>query len=296
METERNMDEVRNKDVVRTLKNVIKAGETILQQKDIENASYDSFILMSDLLNIDKSYYYLHQDNAVTEAVYEEYMNHIEKRANHVPLQHIIGYTEFWKYRFYVNEHVLVPRQDTEILVEEAIKKVTPHSRILDMCTGSGCILISIALETDVTEGIGVDISKEALDVAEMNKKSLKADKVKFIKSNLFEELSKDSLFDLIISNPPYIRTQVIGELAEEVKNHDPFIALDGHEDGLFFYQEITRQSEEFLKIGGWLMYEIGFDQSEDVKNIMLSCGFENIQIVKDLTGLDRVVVGQKLN
>ena len=285
-------------ELLRTLKNVIKSGEDILRNNNINNSAYDSFALISDILNIDRSYYFLHGDDEILEEVYNEYMKRIVRRANHIPLQHIIGYTEFWKYRFFVNEYVLVPRQDTETLVEETLKKIDSSSTVLDMCTGSGCILISLALETDFLKGIGVDISKEALAIAGRNKESLGAKNVEFLESDLFEKLHGiyNQKFDVIVSNPPYIKTSVIEELDEEVRTYDPIMALDGHDDGLYFYDKITTQSADFLKAGGWLLYEIGYDQAEDVKKILIQCGFGNIEIVKDLTGFDRVVIGQKVN
>ncbi|SEW02608.1 peptide chain release factor N(5)-glutamine methyltransferase [[Clostridium] fimetarium] len=282
----------------KTLKDVIKSGEDILRKNNIENSAYDSFTLISDILNIDRSYYFLHENDEVLEAVYNEYINRIVRRASHEPLQHIIGYTEFWKYRFFVNEYVLVPRQDTETLVEEALKKIDRNSTVLDMCTGSGCILISIALETNFVKGIGVDISKEALVVANKNAELLKTKNVEFLESDLFEKLQGifNDKFDIIVSNPPYIKTSVIEELTEEVRAHDPMMALDGHDDGLYFYETITAQAVDYIKAGGWLIYEIGYDQAEDVKEILIRCGFSNIEIVKDLTGHDRVALGQKLN
>jgi len=285
-------------EILRTLKNVIKSGEDILRKNNIENSAYDSFALLSDMLNIDRAYYFSHENEAVLETVYKEYMRRIERRANHIPLQHIIGYTEFWKYKFFVNEYVLVPRQDTELLVEEALKKIDSNSTVLDMCTGSGCILISLALETNFIKGIGTDISKEALVIAGKNRESLEAKNVEFLESDLFKKLQGtfNHKFDVIVSNPPYIKTSVIEELDEEVRTYDPMIALDGHDDGLYFYEAITVQSVDFIKTGGWLMYEIGYDQAEPVKKIMRQCGFTNIEIVKDLSGLDRVVIGQKIN
>jgi len=282
----------------RKLKDVIKSGEDILRKNNIDNSAYDSFALISDILDIDRSYYFLHGNDEVLEEVYKEYMKRIKRRANHIPLQHIIGYTEFWKYRFFVNEYVLVPRQDTEILVEEAVKRINSNSTVIDMCTGSGCILISLALETNFHKGIGVDISKEALEIAGKNKESLEAKNVEFLESDLFDKFKGnfEDKFDVIVSNPPYIKTSVIEELDEEVRAHDPMIALDGHEDGLYFYEAITEQSVDYIKAGGWLIFEIGFDQAEDVKKILIQYGFGNIEIVKDLTGHDRVAIGQMLN
>lgn len=281
----------------RTLCDVIKAGEDILCKNNIADPAYDSFELMSNIMNIDRSYYFLHGNDEVSDEIYQAYMSCIEKRASHIPLQHITGYADFWRYRFRVNEHVLVPRQDTEILVEEAVKRIVPESTVLDMCTGSGCIIISLALETHFLKGVGVDISSEALKVANANKIALQAENVDFIQSDLFAGLSTDNKcnkYDVIVSNPPYIRTSVIEGLDEEVKTHDPMLALDGHEDGLFFYEAITRQSGAFIKSGGWLIYEIGHDQAEDVSRIMRENGYVNVETVKDLAGLDRVVLGMK--
>lgn len=279
-----------------TLRKVIKAGEDILTAHHIENAAHDSFELISDILHIDRSYYFLHAEDEVPSQVYEEYRKRIARRAQHVPLQHITGYTEFWKYRFHVSEHVLIPRQDTEILVEEAIKKIMPTSSVLDMCTGSGCIILSLALETHFRKGIGIDLSKEALAVARENKESLNVKTVEFLESDLFSGLSdelKNEKIDVIVSNPPYIRTSVIEGLTEEVRAHDPMMALDGHENGLYFYDAITKQSVNYIKVGGWLIYEIGYDQADAVSEIMQQCGYDCIETIKDLAGLDRVVLGR---
>ena len=190
-------------------------------------------------------------------------------------------------YPFYVDEHVLIPRQDTETLAEEALKVLKPGMQVLDLCTGSGCILISLMKMCEGLYGTGSDISEEALEVARKNACRLEVNAT-FIRSSLFEHIS--GRYDLIVSNPPYIRTSVIQELQEEVRLHDPF--LDGKEDGLYFYREIIKAGGGYLKPGGYLMFEIGYDQGTEVASLMEKHGYRNIMVKKDLAGLDRVVSG----
>lgn len=192
-------------------------------------------------------------------------------------------------YPFYVDEHVLIPRQDTETLAEEALKVLKPGMQVLDLCTGSGCILISLMKMCEGLYGTGSDISEEALEVARKNACRLEVNAT-FIRSSLFEHIS--GRYNLIVSNPPYICTSVIQELQEEVRLHDPFIALDGKEDGLYFYREIIKAGGGYLKPGGYLMFEIGYDQGTEVASLMEKHGYRNIMVKKDLAGLDRVVSG----
>ena len=192
-------------------------------------------------------------------------------------------------YPFYVDEHVLIPRQDTETLAEEALKVLKPGMEVLDLCTGSGCILISLMKMCEGLYGTGSDISEEALEVARKNACRLEVNAT-FIRSSLFEHIS--GRYDLIVSNPPYIPTSVIEGLQEEVRLYDPFIALDGKEDGLYFYREIIKAGGGYLKPGGYLMFEIGYDQGTEVASLMEKHGYRNIMVKKDLAGLDRVVSG----
>ena len=197
-----------------------------------------------------------------------------------------------------VNEHVLIPRQDTEVLVDEVMKLTSDSSRVLDMCTGSGCIIISLAAAGHTAEyeygAVGVDISDKAIEVAEYNSKLNGVSYVEFVKSNMFAELRDTGVkFDVIVSNPPYIPTKDIRELSDEVKLHDPLLALDGDEDGLKFYRAITRNAVDYLNKGGYLCYEIGYNQAQDVSDILVSCGYNDIRVVKDLAGLDRVVIAR---
>ena len=242
-------------------------------------------------------------DQEAEEDQEKTYLTLCRKRAEHIPLQHLTGTACFMGYDFYVDERVLVPRQDTEILVEEALNllKKTEKPRILDMCTGSGCILLSILKEIPDAEGVGSDLSEAALQVAEKNVQKLGLDqRAVLVHSDLFsgEYFSETSgktqgEYDMLVSNPPYIPTREIETLMDEVRTHDPYMALDGKEDGLYFYRKITEECRKYLKPGGWLLYEIGWDQGRAVTGIMENAGFEQITVKKDLAELDRVVLGQ---
>ena len=219
-------------------------------------------------------------------------------------MQHITGRAYFMGYEFCVDERVLVPRQDTEVLVETALThlKDSRSPKVLDMCTGSGCILLSLLMERQDASGTGVDVSEGALTVAKQNRMHLQLEnRAEFVQSDLFsgDYFEKNSgntavEYDMLISNPPYIPSGDIPGLMEEVRSHDPVLALDGKEDGLFFYREITAQAGKYLRAGGWLMYEIGCDQGESVPEIMKANDFVNVEVIQDLSGLDRVVIGQK--
>ena len=219
----------------------------------------------------------------------EQYGALIEKRSAHIPLQHITGEQEFMGLPFYVNEYVLVPRQDTECLVELAMDYVK-GKKVLDMCTGSGCIAVSLMLLGKTLECHAVDVSKEALEVAKRNIERNHA-VVTLVESNLFEKVTEE--YDVIVSNPPYIPPKVIEELSEEVKEHEPRLALDGGEDGLDFYRRITRECKEYLSESGFLFYEIGCEQAADVMKIMQNEGFCEVKCQKDYAGNDRVVYGK---
>lgn len=278
-----------------TIRSAVHMGAELLRSHNIDNADYDSFALLSDINGMDRTYYFIHGNDPVSLEHMQMYRKHLQMRSEHVPLQHIIGKAYFYGYEFQVNSDVLIPRPDTEILVEEVKKVTDQNSTILDMCTGSGCIILTLACEKHLQKGIGIDISEKALTVAKKNKDNLKVDCVDLVQSDLFSVLNQENqyenqLFDVIVSNPPYIRTDVISTLSEEVKNHDPMLALDGFEDGLYFYREITKDAKGFLKSGGWLCYEIGYDQAKDVSEIMRTNGYTDITVIQDLNGLDRVV------
>lgn len=281
---------------------VYQEGCSRLEQAGIEEAALDARLLLEHVCETDRNTLLAHGDRGVTQEEHKRYQELLEKRAAHVPLQHLTGHQDFMGLDFLVNDQVLIPRQDTEILVEEVLRNLHDGMRILDMCTGSGCILLSLLQYSNDCEGVGVDLSEEALQVARANYDRLKREKPEmkavFVKSDLFREaaeFSGEDKFDLIVSNPPYIRTDVVEGLMPEVRDHEPRMALDGLEDGLHFYREITREAKKYLVNGGSLYYEIGYDQSEAVRDIMEQEGFAEIQVVQDYAGLDRVVYGTLL-
>ena len=280
-----------------TYRQMCHNGAAILADAGITDAEYDSFALLEYITGMDRTAYILNGSKSVPEDIAERYDAVIDRRSSHIPLQHITGQAWFYGRGFNVNSDVLVPRQDTEVLVSEALKVINAKDSVLDMCTGSGCIIITLALEKKLGRALGADISEAALKVASGNREKLGADDVTFVKSNIFSDINvnDDELFDVIVSNPPYIATGEIETLTEEVRIHDPYIALDGLEDGLHFYREITQQSMNYIKSGGWLLYEIGCTQAHDVSDIMSEYGYSNIKVIKDLAGLDRVGMGQRL-
>ena len=272
-----------------TYREVITLGERDLKQAGIVDAKIDAWLLMEACFKIDRSFYYMHMNEEVTDDLIREYELSVKKRAEHIPLQYIIGETEFMGLNFKVNSSVLIPRQDTEVLVEEALKVVKPGMDVLDMCTGSGCIIISILHNVSDAKGYAADISKQAINIAKENAK-LHEVPVLFERSDLFENIS--GTYDVIVSNPPYIPTDVIPELMPEVKEFEPVEALDGKEDGLFFYRKIVAESRQYLKENGHLMFEIGYDQGKAVSDMMYEAGFKEVRVIKDLSGNDRVVTG----
>ena len=289
---------------MQTFHELLTQGTQLLMNAGIEEARLDAWLLLEYTADISRAWYYAHPESEVNEEIVSEYLSLCQKRAEHIPLQHLTHQACFMGYDFYVDERVLVPRQDTEVLAEEALHQLRNmrNPRILDMCTGSGCLLLSLLMELPDATGTGVDISAAALAVAERNRKNLELEKrAVLVQSDTFsgDYFQKNSgnislEYDMLISNPPYIPTEDIGKLMEEVRFHDPVLALDGREDGLYFYRRITEQVGKYLKPGGWLMYEIGCEQGADVSAIMQREGFAEVAVKKDLAGLDRVVIGKK--
>ena len=275
----------------KTLKELLDSGILYLTGKGIEEAATDAWLLLEEVFQISRSWYFAHSDTEAEEQKARRYESLLEQRGQRIPLQHLTGKTWIYGLPFTVNEHVLIPRQDTEILVEEALKRAKSGMKILDMCTGSGCILLSVLSNCPSVMGTGVDLSEKALETARKNAADLKI-KAEFLHSDLFKQV--EGSFDLILSNPPYIRTDVIPTLMPEVRDHEPWMALDGKEDGLYFYRKILEQAGAYLTPGGWLCFEIGYDQGEDLRALMQRQGLEQIEIVKDLAWLDRVAVGRK--
>lgn len=277
-----------------TLREALKQAEHRLETAGVPDASYDAWELLEDLLKIEKSYYFIHENDKMEEKQEKAFQEAVSKREQRIPLQQIIGKAWFMGYEFYVNPNVLIPRFDTEILVEETGKLLKPGMKILDVCTGSGCILLSLLAghkELALT-GTGIDISPKALEVAEINRKRLGLE-AELKESDLFSKV--EGRYDVIVSNPPYIATKELEDLMPEVRDHEPVLALDGKEDGLYFYRKIVAQAEEYLNPSGWLCFEIGCDQGEALAALLKDAGYEKIKICKDLAGLPRVALGQKL-
>ncbi|WP_461812329.1 peptide chain release factor N(5)-glutamine methyltransferase [Faecalimonas sp.] len=272
-----------------TLEEAYRKGKQVLEKNKIRNASVDAWILLEYVTKVDRAIYYANPKKELKEEEETQYKDFIEQRIKRIPLQHLTKEQEFMGLSFEVNENVLIPRQDTEILVESVLENLNGTENILDVCTGSGCILISLLKHSKGTKGIGVDISEKALEVAKRNAKIHEVDAT-FIQSDLFECV--EGVYDVIVSNPPYIKTKEIEKLEEEVKLHDPLLALDGKEDGLYFYRKIIKDSKKYLTKNGRLYFEIGNTQGEEVKRLMEEAGFVNVKIKKDLAGLDRVVYG----
>lgn len=267
-------------------------GRAVLEVAGVPEADLDARLLLEYVCGTDRNTLLVHGGREVTAEELNRYEDLTARRAERIPLQQLTGVQEFMGLTFQVNEHVLIPRQDTEILVEEVLRKLHDGMRILDMCTGSGCILISLLHYSNGCKGVGADISPEALKVAEENAaRLLGAERsVKFLQSDLFEAIS--GKYEIIVSNPPYIVRSDIPGLMPEVREHEPLMALDGGTDGLAFYRKIAVDAVDYLNGGGMLFFEIGCEQAADVCMIMETAGFREIAVAKDFAGLDRVVYG----
>ena len=277
---------------MQTLESLLKKGTTILKDNGLEEAGLDAWLLLEYKTGKNRAYYFAHGDEPVSDETAAEYLELIGRRAGHIPVQQLTHQAFFMGYEFYVNENVLIPRQDTETLVEEALKHLgdVEKPEILDMCTGSGCIAVSLKALGGYARVAAADISSEALEVAEKNAGTYP---VEFRQSDMFAafEPGRD-MFDVIVSNPPYIPSEVIRGLEPEVRDHEPLGALDGKEDGLYFYRILAEQCGDFLNQGGSVYFETGHDQGAAVKTLLESHGFQDTKVIKDLAGMDRVVRG----
>lgn len=280
----------------KTIWSLLACGYERLKNAGIESYQIDSQILLSKVMKKDRIFILTHREMPVDEDTAEEYMKLIELREKKMPVKYILGECEFMGYMFRVREGVLIPRPDTEILVENVIDLVRErgYKRICDVCTGSGIIGITVAKECKGTQVLCLDISDAALETAKENAAGLGvSDRVEVEFSDLLQyPLERNLKFDVVVSNPPYIRSEDIEGLMEDVRDFEPFEALCGGEDGLEFYRKITEQSLMLLEEGGMLAFEIGYDQRADVTDIMAQNGFGNITSAKDLSGNDRVVIG----
>lgn len=269
---------------------LLTKAANILKDTNIENIEYDIKTILRDTFDIDYNKFVMDMDNEfeADKSLEYEFISRIEKRKKHIPLQYIINKQNFYGLDLYVNESVLIPRYDTENIVDCIVKDFegSKDISVLDLCTGSGCIAISLK-KNGFEKVFALDISDKALEVAKHNAYIHNAD-ITFIKSDLYKELPNDIRFDLIVSNPPYIRTGEIEKLDDEVKDFEPKLALDGGKDGLDFYKKILNLSKDFINKNGSLYFEIGYDQAKDVVDLAKKEGYYNIKIIKDLSGKDR--------
>ena len=282
-----------------TLRKLLDEGCACLLDRGIADAKTDSWLLLSKYFKISRLDYLIAPDTPAAPEGILPYREAIALRAEGMPLQYITGEQEFMGLPFMVNENVLIPRQDTEILVETVLKNMPEDASVLDMCTGSGCILLSLMAMKPCAFGDGADLSTRALEVARKNELGVRAlenaplmpgdsPRVRWIHSNLFENIW--DRYDVIVSNPPYIPSDEIPSLMTEVRSHEPYMALDGSSDGLEFYRKIGASAPGYLTERGMLFFEIGWNQAEAVCRILERSGFCQIQVKKDLAGLDRVV------
>ena len=286
-----------------TNRTLLKEGRKRLDAAGIEAADIDAWLLFAGTTGLSRTEYLMRENDRASDEVVSRFFDKIKRRAGREPVQYIEGMAAFMGYEFSVNENVLIPRMDTEVLVSEALRKAAElyaerlhgtQIKLLDMCTGSGCIAESmyLLLKKDgyLMQVTASDVSAAALKVARLNAERLGAD-IEFIQGSLFEKIKGS--YHMILSNPPYIRTDVIPDLEPEVREHEPALALDGRQDGLYFYREITAQAREHLEDGGYLMFEIGYDQGMEVCALCRDNGYTDIRVIKDLAGLDRVVTAR---
>jgi len=276
---------------------LVRQGQAKLFKAGVANSDFDAWVLVEKICNISRTEYFIKMHDPVDEEVVGRYFAAIDKRITHYPLQYILGEWEFMGLTFKVNEKVLIPRQDTEILAEKAVNIISTvfenyngEVKVLDLCTGSGCVGISIGKMCKNTRVLCADISEDALSVCKENIELNNAENVTLIKSNLFDNI--EGKFNVIVCNPPYIKTDVIDTLMIEVKDHEPRMALDGGEDGLKYYREIIDVLKNYLEYDGYILFEIGREQAEEVKEMLRVHAYTELQVLKDLLNNDRAVVG----
>jgi len=271
-----------------TCKETLRQAVETLNTAGIPEAEVDAWYLFEHVTGMSRAMYYLRAEEEFPTMQQEKLEELIALRSKRIPLQYITGSQEFMGYSFLVSPATLIPRQDTEILVDE-VSKIAEGKSILDLCTGTGCILLSLTKLCRLERAVGTDISKGAIEIAKENAMRLQTS-AEFICGDLFQAVPEGERFDIIVSNPPYIPSAVIETLMPEVKDHEPIRALDGDIDGLKFYREIIKNAYKYLKKQGNIFFEIGCEQGADVSALLLAAGFQNIRVIKDLAGLDRVV------
>lgn len=279
------------------IQELLKFGYDTLKKVNIDTYMLDTQLLLGEVLKVDKLFIITNRDMTVEDKIADEYISLIKLREKKMPVKYIIKRAEFMGIDFFIKEGVLIPRGDTEILVEEALKeiKINSYKNICDVCCGSGAIGVAIAYYEEATNVICYDISDIALEVTKENVNNHKLNhRIEVNKSDLLSDAIKNKeKFDVVVSNPPYIKKDIIDTLMEDVKNYEPFIALCGGEDGLYFYRKLVIQSKEVLNRGGTLLFEIGYDQKEEVMKLMKDSGFIDVICIKDLSSNDRVVKGK---
>lgn len=282
-----------------TVRNLLEKGFKSLSKTERKSPRLESELIVMHLLDVDKAYLYTHPNRIVNKEIIDKFEELVEKRKQGYPIQYILKNQEFMGLDFHVTEGVLVPRPDTEILIEYIIKFARKNDKeklkILDIGTGSGAISLSLAYYIENSYIYSVDISEKAIKIARKNKKKMNLeDRVKLITKDILEGFPEiDEKMEIVVSNPPYIPSRDIDSLQIEVSKYEPRLALDGGDDGLVFYRYITEKAKEKLIYNGLLCYEIGYDQGESVKNIMKDNGYKDILILKDLQGRDRAVIGR---
>ena len=268
-----------------TYKALIDEGKRII---DSNEGAIEATLLLEHVLHTDKNEFLLHPDREVSEEDVKTFLELATRRSQGEPVQYIIGLAPFYGLEFKVTPSVLIPRFDTEVLVEEALGVIKDGDKVLDLCTGSGCIAVTVKKYKPNADVYASDISLDAIEIAKENAEANNTE-VTFIHSDLLNDVEND--LDVIISNPPYIKTSVIEGLDDIVKNHEPYLALNGGNDGLDYYRRIVADSKNHLKKGGRLMMEIGYDQGEDLRTLLKEAGYLSIEIKKDLSGNDRVAM-----
>lgn len=280
------------------IKNLLIKASDMLKDLDYTDPDREAILILSKLIKKDTSYIYINLDKTLEKELENKYLDYIEKRSKGYPFHYLFKEKGFLDFDLYVDEGVLIPRPETEHLVNKAIEIINKFYKdekvkVIDLCSGSGVIGISIAKNIENSCVLGLDLEDRAIEISNINKNRLGLENIEFIKSDLFSEIEdKDITVDIIISNPPYIKTEELDSLQKDVKLYEPKIALDGGEDGLIFYREISKKSINFFNKKGVLMYEIGYNQGEDVKEILIENNFYDVEILKDIQGHDRVVLG----
>ena len=277
------------------IREALQFGRQQLQTAEIADADTDAGLLFEAVTGTGRTYWLLHPEETVPEEKLAEYQTMLKRRAAHEPCQYIIGSCEFYGLSFQVNPNVLIPRQDTEVLVEEALKQAKAKAAVLDLCTGSGAIAVALKYSREDLSVFASDISEEALKVAEYNSRQNGCE-ISFLQSDLFERIEEAKQFDLIVSNPPYVTDAEYEELMPEVREHEPKLALTAGAEGLHIYRRLLSEAPRYLKPEGRLLVEIGCFQGEQVRALLEEHGFQEIRIIKDLAGLDRVAEGRLIN